>query len=180
MFTAQKLAELITYTIEAQDKLAIEDKKRVRWWDNETPQGIHPVWCAMTFLTETNLPTKLREQGWQALLLHDILEDTTAELPKDCSEDVRKWVDELTAADDVEVWKKIWTGSDEAKLLKLYDTTSNLLDSTWMTGSYRLYRIENIKKLVEFVKKTYGNLNIVIIAKAICKKWDNYEKTKRD
>lgn len=170
MLDANQLAKLISFSFQIHETFPKEPKKTVRYWDGKTPYAIHPTWCAMTLLTEVSLPEFIRENGAQALLLHDILEDTTAELPDDCPTIVKSWVSELTFANSTAAWKEIWQRSDEAKLLKLYDATSNLLDNSWLSTEKSLYNIEQVRKLVIFVVATFGELNICSIARAISNK----------
>ena len=82
MIDANKLAELSSFVIKAHNDSSIEEKGRTRYFDKRTPQGMHPLWCATTILSETELPELIRENGVQALLLHDIVEDTTIGLPE--------------------------------------------------------------------------------------------------
>ena len=170
MLDAKKLAEIISYSFISHDEQAKTDKNRIRLWDKKTPYGVHPTWCAMTLLFETSLPEEIRVNGAQALLYHDLLEDTTASLPVDCPPAVKSLVLELTFANSKEAMKEIWNKSDTAKLLKLYDKVSNLLDSVWMTEEYLAPHKETVKKLTDFVEEKFGKLNIVIIARAMCVK----------
>src|SRR3989344_8167394 len=108
MLDAKKLAEIISYSFISHDEQAKTDKNRIRFWDKKTPYGVHPTWCAMTLLTETSLPEDIRVNGAQALLYHDLREDTNAELPADCSVEVSDLVKELTFANSKEALKEIW------------------------------------------------------------------------
>jgi len=56
----EKLVDLIAYTFRAHGEGATKPSKAVRKWDGRTPYAVHPVWCAMTLLTETTLPEDLR------------------------------------------------------------------------------------------------------------------------
>lgn len=142
--------------------------KAVRKWDNKTPYGIHPTWCAMTILTETILSEELRVIGAQALLFHDVLEDTTAELPEIIPPKVVQLVKEMTFASSDEEMELIWSRSKEAMLLKLYDKVSNLLDGSWMSVEKRARYADYLSRLCDAVEPHYGNLNIIRIARAIC------------
>ena len=83
MDLADEMKETIRFAIDAHADHARTDDDRVRFWDMKTPYAVHPVWCAMTLLTETSLPELVRRTGYKALLLHDVLEDTTSGLPDD-------------------------------------------------------------------------------------------------
>lgn len=165
--TAQELAGLIGYSFRAHAEQPTKPSKAVRKWDGKTPYGIHPTWCAMTLLTETTLPEELRATGAQALLLHDILEDTTAGLPEGISAEVAKLVEGMTFASSDEEMELIWTRSQEIKLLKLYDKVSNLLDASWMSEEKRERYAAYLVRLCDDVEPRYGQLNIIRIARAI-------------
>ena len=54
------------------------------------------------------------------------------------------------------------------KLLKLYDKVSNLFDAVWMKDEKWNNLVDYTLKLRQFVLETYGDLNIVKIAGAVC------------
>jgi (p)ppGpp synthase/HD superfamily hydrolase len=161
------LSALISFAVDAHRDSATKPSKAVRKWDGKTPYGIHPTWCAMTLLTETTISEELRITGAQALLLHDVLEDTTAVLPEGTPAAVRKLVEEMTFEGSDEEMEHIWSRSLECKLLKLYDKVSNLLDAAWMTAEKRSRYAAYLAKLCDAVEPTYGRLNIIRIARAI-------------
>lgn len=167
MMDAKEIAELINYIFATHAEKPTKPSKSLRKWDGKTPYGIHPAWCAMTLLHETELPEALRITGAQALLLHDVLEDTTAGLPQGCPAEVEKLVREMTFASSDEEMVEIWSRSKETILLKLYDKVSNLLDGAWMPKEKRARYSAYTMRLADEVEKTYGTLNIVRIARAI-------------
>jgi hypothetical protein len=140
----------------------------IRFWDRTTPYAIHPIWCAVMLLTETTLPAEIRYHGYQALLWHDTLEDTTLPLPPDTPEPVCALVHEMTFANFAEEQEKLWERSDTAKLLKLYDKVSILFDAVWMSDRKWNRLVAHAQRLLQFVEATYGELNIVKIARVIC------------
>ena len=163
----------VDYVIDAHKNHSKKPENAVRRWDGTTPYFMHPLWCATTMITETSLPEQIRETGSLALLYHDVLEDTTAGLLDELPEDVRRLILEMTS----EAWavpegsaiemQEIWSRSPEARLLKLYDKTSNLLDGVWMPpGKHKAY-VDYTRKLADDVRSRYGELNITRIAGAI-------------
>lgn len=139
-----------------------------RKWDQKTPYSVHPLWCALTILTETKLSQNLRNNGSLALLYHDILEDTKEKLPKGLNKEVVHLVKEMTFSCGLtQEIKEIWTKEPKVKLLKLYDKVSNLLDSSWMSTSQKQEYLLLTKKLTKEVKKIFGQLNIVTIAQSL-------------
>ena len=122
----------------------------------------------MTLLTDLDLEIELRVRGYQALLWHDVLEDTNLPLPDDTSDDVRALVNELTFNSFREERGLIWGKSTEAKLLKAYDKVSNLLDGRWMNTQKWNVNVEYTERLLDYVAVHYGELNIVRIGRAVC------------
>ncbi len=165
---AAEMKPAIEYAIDAHTQHPKTPDNSVRFFDRITPYAVHPIWCAMTLLTETQLPFEIRHIGYQALLWHDILEDTQVTLPENTEAEVRKLVEEMTFESLSAEREQIWERSDTAKLLKLYDKVSNLLDASWMSpvkrGQYVAYTLE----LTAFVENKYGELNIVKLAQAMC------------
>jgi (p)ppGpp synthase/HD superfamily hydrolase len=162
------LSKAIAHAFRAHSYAPAEAHMAVRKWDSRTPYAVHPVWCAMTFLTETSLPEQLRIDGAKALLFHDLLEDTTADLPSDASKRVRELVAEMTFESSDEEMEKVWGRSRECRLLKLYDKVSNLLDGSWMDLEKRAKCVAYTRRLADDVARNYGLLNIVMITRAIC------------
>ena len=165
---ADEINRSIQYTIQAHAHHPKQPEDAVRYWDHFTPYAVHPIWCAMTLLTETALPDDVRRTGYQALLWHDLLEDTGLPLPAETSPAVRQLVEEMTFAGFSEEKEKLWERSDLARLLKLYDKVSNLLDGSWMSGGKKWQDyVAHTLRLVDFVSARYGALNIVKIARVI-------------
>ena len=166
---ADEMAAAIQHSIRAHAHFPIAPSNAIRYWDGHTPYAIHPIWCAMTLLSETALPDETRYHGYLALLWHDTLEDTTMELPPECPPAVRRLVEEMTfdGLDDELV--RLWERSDTAKLLKLYDKVSQFLDGIWLTDQRWNRLLGHTTRLQGFVENTYGELNIVRIARAVCR-----------
>jgi hypothetical protein len=167
LIPARRLAEVTSYVIAAHDKQAREPRQRFRKWDTATPYAIHPVWCATMLLTETTLPKQLRKHGAIALLQHDLLEDTKAELHPSTNAPERRLIEEMTFASFEEEVEQVWKRSPECRLLKCYDKVSNLLDMNWRTGKRDMYVAYTLRLITE-ARERYGELNIVKIASAIC------------
>lgn len=165
---ADQLAAALEHTTQAHSHFPRTPRDAVRLWDGRTPYAIHPIWCAMTLLTETRLPEELRYHGYLALLWHDTLEDTTLPLPNDIDPVVRQLVEEMTFASLDDEFAHVWARSDTTKLLKLYDKVSQFLDGIWLSDARWNQLLEHTRKLQTFVEATYGELNIVKIACVVC------------
>ena len=167
MFKAKPLYEMISYVFYAHADMAIKPSKAVRKWDEATPYGVHPVWCAMTLLTETGLTEDIRETGAIALLYHDVLEDTRAGLPEGTLSRVKDLVEQMTFVSSANEMEEIWSREPVVKLLKLYDKTSNLLDGVWMSPEKRTHYADYLLRLCDEIERHWGQLNIIRIARAI-------------
>jgi hypothetical protein len=165
---ADQLAAAIQHAIQAHTYFPNTPRDAIRLWDRQTPYVIHPIWCAMTLLTETTLAEDIRYPGAIALLWHDTLEDTHLPLPENTPPDVRQLVQEMTFASLDEEFEQVWERSDTTKLLKLYDKVSQLLDGIWLKDSRWNQIVAHTQRLERFVVSTYGELNIVKITRTIC------------
>ncbi len=135
------------------------------------PFVVHPFWCAMMLLHEIKVPIEQRQIGYQALLLHDVLEDTTLELPADLSEEVKRAVEAMTF--------ETWQQEKEAvikmppflKLLKLYDKVASIYDEGVSAhkenGQKRQQWRRLTESLIEDVEKHYGKLRITSVARSV-------------
>jgi len=171
-FTEQ-LQKLINLTVLAHSILADKPGKSVRKFDNTTPYAIHPIWCAMTILAEENLSLEIRELGAEVLLLHDFDEDTKAGIPDYTSEKTKHLLLQMIFQDSAHEMEEIWNRDKLVVLFKLYDKVSNMMDSGWMPEergiAYYRERIDYLCKLTDFIERTFGRLNITVMARAITK-----------
>jgi hypothetical protein len=164
---AQMIQDGVSFTRLAHIELPRSPKDAVRFHDRSTPYIIHPIWCAMTIMTETTLEEAFRLKGCQALMWHDVLEDTHAELPTDISDELLKLIQDMSFASfDIEK-DLVWQKPKEIRLFKLYDKTSNLLDASHYSVEKWNSYAEFTRRLVDDVEINYGKLNIVKIARAI-------------
>lgn len=154
----------LAYIIDAHSN---KSGNRTRKWDMKTPYYVHPIWCAAMILHETSLPGDIRKDGSQALLYHDVLEDTTAGLAPWLSGRVRSLTMGMTFDSSEDEWENLWKRDKEVRLLKVYDKTSNLLDGIWMTPERREKHVTHLRRLVEDVEGNYGGLNILNVAKTL-------------
>jgi len=162
------MIQLISFVMAAHADSQTKDP--VRRWDKNTPYSIHPIWCAMTLLHETKLPEDLRVRGSQALLLHDIIEDTNAAIPQIVVPGVIALVKDMTFSSSAAEFEEIWGKSFEVKLFKLYDKTSNLMDGSWMPDEKWNKYCVLTGRLAEIAHAQYGMLNIVKIAGEIAQR----------
>ena len=164
----KKLSEYINLVIEAHQEKPLKPEKAVRTFisGESNPYFIHPVWCAMTILQETNLPESIRLPGAEALLFHDVLEDTSAELPDDLSQEVKDLIRSMTFNDFHTEVRETLAKPPFNQLLKLYDKTATLYDGVVKSKVGKEW-YNYIQNLANNVEKEYGELNIVLIAKTL-------------
>ncbi len=142
-------------------------RHKTRKFDNITPYAVHPLWCMTTILAEPLLPQHLRYKGAQALLFHDVIEDTNVSLPSELNDYVVSLIQDMTFESSAEEMAKIWEKPRFVQLLKLYDKTSNFMDGTWMSFEKReIYKVY-IRLLIDNLSDEYEDLNIFKIARSI-------------
>ena len=138
----------------------------------KVPNFTHPLWCSLIFLNDALIPFRLRKVGFEALLLHDVLEDTNAKLPKWVGKDVRKLVYEMTfsAPPGNDPWdeeKKVLLKKPVfIKLLKLVDKLASMYDLDVMPKNKKVWK-KITAQLLKDVEKKYGQIRVVQIGKAI-------------
>ncbi len=157
----------LSFIIDAHTNKIKENASKVRKWDNKTPYYIHPIWCATMLLQETSIPEEIRIKGSQALLYHDVVEDTEVGLPEWLSKDIRSLIFNMNLDSSEDEWTNLWKKDKEVRLLKLFDKVSNVLDGVWMEQNRKKQHIEHLKKLCKDVEENYGGLNIVKLAKTL-------------
>jgi len=135
----------------------------------KVPFIVHPIWCALTLLNDQRIPFKERKIGYQILLLHDVLEDTSLDMPNYVDSKVVKGVKEMTHS-SWEEEQNISKKSNFIKLLKLCDKIASMYDETVKRGPKRRREWKILtQKLLKDVENHYGNIQLVILAKAILK-----------
>jgi hypothetical protein len=140
--------------------------------NEKVPFIVHPIWCALTLLNDQRIPFKERELGYQVLLLHDIIEDTSLVVPDYIDQKVLDCVKEMTH-DTWEEEKNIEKKSDFIKLLKLCDKIASMYDETVRNDLQRRKEWKILtQKLFVDVEKHYGNIRLVTLAKAILQDTD--------
>ena len=167
---ADSILNSIQFAIDAHIHNPKKQSDAVRFWDRNTPYVVHPIWCAMTLLTETTLDESIRFDGFAALLWHDVLEDTQLDLPETTPNNVKKYISDMTFMSFSDEIEGIWKRDKIIRLFKLYDKTSNLLDGTWMKDDKWNRYVDFTNRLNEDVLSNYGELNITKIATSVCVK----------
>jgi (p)ppGpp synthase/HD superfamily hydrolase len=135
--------------------------------NGKVPFVVHPMWCALTILNDQRIPFEERKLGYQVLLLHDVLEDTSLEIPADVDREVLRYVKEMTH-DSWEEEKNLAGKSPFIKLLKLCDKIASMYDETVRDNpKHRKEWKALTQKLLEDVESHYGDIRLVLLAKAV-------------
>lgn len=148
--------------------------------NGNVPYIMHPLWCASMLIADIQVPQEQRELGFKALILHDVLEDTSLKLPDWVSDDVKNVVNELTFESFEQAIKEYDSKEPFIKLLLLYDKLSSMYEKhVGITGKTEEARTMKRKlwkeftlKGIEEVEKEYGNIRIVQVGKAITENTD--------
>lgn len=139
--------------------------------NGKVPYTTHPLGSALLHIADTSIPYETRELGFKILVLHDVLEDTSLELPDWVEPPVKEGVEEMTYRGVETLEEKMkWVQSKDAfiKLLMLYDSFWSLNErhvggpierqAQWKKG---------MLMLADEAEKHYGNIRIVTIARAV-------------
>lgn len=173
MMDYKQFTEFISFTAIAHQEKVLPAAKAFRAFPSgeKTPYFVHSLWCAIMLWLDSDLPENIRYPGTQALLFHDILEDTSASLPDNVSDEVKHLVQEMTYKGGFNEEKTaVLTKPPLIQLLKLYDKTATLYDGDMKPG--RVYEwTEFMLKLINTVEREYGTLNIVLLARELIKKY---------
>lgn len=167
----EELKRLLDYAYIAHQEKSTRDPFRQ---EGKLPFVIHPVWCALTLLNDNRVPFADRQMGYQALLLHDVLEDTSAGLPDFISPEVAVLVKEMTYQTWEEEQAAVLKKSPLLKLMKLLDKTATMYDEGMKKGGDKKKREWKVltAQLVQHVEKEYGNIRAVTLAKALLQNTD--------
>lgn len=165
----KKLKRLLDLVYTAHQEHNIKNDFRQ---EGKVPFIAHPIWCALTLLNDQRIPFEERELGYQILLLHDILEDTSLVVPDFIDRKVLDCVREMSH-DNWEEEQDIENKSDFIKLLKLCDKIASMYDETVRNESQRRREWKILtQKLLNDVENHYGNIRLVTLAKAVLKDTD--------
>ncbi|MEK7620065.1 MAG: hypothetical protein AAB413_02390 [Patescibacteria group bacterium] len=164
--------ELLAYVADAHQKKVLPTAKALRTFPSgeKNPYITHPLWCSMMLLLETQLPESIREPGALALLYHDILEDTSSPLPEGLPPKTVELINDMTYENFKQEVDAVLLKGPEVQLLKLYDKVATLYDGALRSFRYPEW-LDFTEKLIERVEEAYGELNIVLLGKELCKKY---------
>lgn len=134
--------------------------------DGNVPYITHPLWCASMLIADTQVPYEQRELGFKALILHDVLEDTSLELPEWVDPAVKKIVQEMTFENWEQAKEEIPKHSNFLKLLHTVDALSSMYENH--VSEQKRTEWKNITAgLLQEIEREYGNIRIVQIGNAV-------------
>lgn len=172
MVSSSELKKLLDFSFAAyQENNSSSQEYRQ---NGNVPYIMHPVWCASVLINDTRIPLEERELGFKALLLHDILENTSSELPDWIDDDVREMVEALSFGephDLQEIIRELGNKPALFTLLLLIDTLSSMYEEHVSKKKRRAWKL-GVKALTVLAEKNYGNVRIVQISKAVTENTD--------
>ena len=174
MIKSEELKKYLDFAYKAYQENNISNPNQTYRQDGKVPYMMHPLWCVSMLIADTQIPWEQRELGFKALILHDVLEDTSLELPEWVESEVREVVKELTFKNFREAAREYSKKSPFIKLLMLYDKLSSMYEDHVgvFDGKIKRYSKQKLWKRftvegIKEVEKEYGNVRIVQIGKAI-------------
>lgn len=178
MITSKELKKYLDFAYKAyqENNITGQDYRQ----KGKVPYLTHPLGAAILLISDTEIPIKEREIGFKALILHDVLEDTSLKLPNFVESKVKKIVEDMTFENWEEAERKIPEKPINVKLLILYDKLHSMYEMQVGMNDSKSYREKKrrdwkkaVGNLINEVEKHYGNIRIVQIGKAIIEntKW---------
>lgn len=131
------------------------------------PYMVHCMWAASTLAMDPDIPKEERVLGFQILLLHDVLEDTTKTLPDWVDEEVKNGVEALTHDNWEEEQAATKHYTPFFKLLKLCDKMQTLYEKGIENPQKRKEWKAFTEGLLQDVIKQYGKTRITVVARAL-------------
>lgn len=134
----------------------------------KVPYANHAIWQATMLLHDVKLPWEVRELGFQVLLYHDVLEDTSRPLPEWLSAEVTWCIQEMTFKSFRDSLPLLPQKEPRIKLFILVDKLATFIEEHLSSDpdKRRAWK-EAVRYLTEETKKHYGRTKIVIIAEAM-------------
>jgi hypothetical protein len=169
MIKADELKKLLDFAFEAYQKNNITDQ--VYRQNGKIPFMMHPLWCASILVTDTRIPYDERETGFKALILHDVYEDTSLELPDWVEPKVKNMVKELTFKNSDHALKTAQSKPINVKLLLLVDGLSNMYEEHVTLKRRKIWK-QKVKAVTKEIEAHYGNIRVVQLAKAMIQNTD--------
>jgi (p)ppGpp synthase/HD superfamily hydrolase len=164
MIKADEFKKLIDFAFEAYQKNNTSGQEYRQ--EGKVPYIMHPIWCASILITDTRIPYEEREKGFKALILHDVFEDTSLQLPDWVEPNVKEIVRELTFESSDHALASIQSKSINIKLLMLVDGLSSMYEEH--VGPQRRKKWKAMMEIVvKEVEAHYGNIRVVQLAKSI-------------
>ena len=168
MISAEEYKRLIDFAYKAHQEHGIHDNEIYRE-KGRFPYVLHPIFCANLVIFDNRIPFEQREIGFKALILHDVLEKTSLELPDWVEPEVKEAVQELTFKSFSDAIRKVPRKKPFIKLLILADTLSTLYEEHIETFYRRKIWKTGVWMLTRDVEAKYGNIRIVQVSKTILK-----------
>lgn len=131
------------------------------------PYIVHPMWAAATLVADPKISKEERILGYQILVLHDVLEDTSVQLPDWVSEEVKKGVQSLTHNNWEEEQEAVTHYTPFLKLLKLCDKIQTMYELAVVDPKKAHEWKQLIERLVVDVDAQYGATRVAVLAKAL-------------
>jgi hypothetical protein len=132
----------------------------------KVPYATHPLGCAMLLIADQRIPWHEREIGFQALILHDVLEDTNADLPNWVDEEVKETVRQMTFESSDHALREASSKPIFIKLLMLLDGFWSMYEEHVQPVRRKQWK-QGVAMAIKEVEQHYGNIRVVQIAKAI-------------
>lgn len=163
--TYEELRKYLKFLLDAHEKHDTTSKEIFRQ-KGRTPYPTHPIFAAQSVLVDRRVPWEERRLGYYALLLHDVLENTSLELPDWVEEEVKKRVELLTFNEGTkeEKLRALETRPIYIKYLVLADTLSNMYEEH-ISEHNRDTVMKIVRYLIDELSEQYRDSTVVALVK---------------
>lgn len=172
VFETQVIEGFVLAAIAAHKQYPRSPERAFRRFDGQTPVAFHSLFCATLIAQEPALSAEVRRRGFETLLFHDLLKDTTAPFPLALSAEARQIVERMTFGDLDQEIATVFNRtlfSAEDRLFLLYAKAGNLLDDVPMTNPTYIDYVLLLAKWVEEEQEEIGKkLRVIPIVRCLC------------
>lgn len=172
MIDSQYFKKLLDFVYSAHQENPRQGASTTRQ-QGTVPFVVHPLWCGLLLLNDATVDQAERELGFQALLFHDVLEDTKLRLPDFIDPMVPPLVADMTYTSWDQEKNEVPTKSIFVQFLKVIDKAATIYDSSHTfdgTTKGREWKQFSLLLLAN-TRSTYGETHVYQLMEKIITDW---------
>ncbi len=162
----KEMEQLFLFAHDAHTNFNVRDQRHVIR-RGLYPYMVHSLWAANTLVMDPDLPEHERVLGFKILVLHDVLEDTSKQLPEWVEQEVQDGVRMLTHDTWEEEKEAVRSYTPFFKLLKLVDKMQTMYERGIERPQKQAEWKELMEALLTDVIAHYGKTRVTVMARAL-------------